>query len=263
MDLGLEGKAAVVAGASKGMGRAIARGLAAEGARVALLARDAATLEQAAGEIARTTGAETLAVPTDVTRRDQVERAVEAAVARFGRLDILVANAGGPPPGNFDAVTDEQWQQAFELNLLSTVRLIRAALPHLRRAGAGRIVALQSTSIKQPIEGLLLSNGIRPGVQGLVRTLADEVAGDGITVNAVLPGRILTDRARAFLESRSKATGQPVEEVRRATEAAIPLGYRGQPDDVAAMVVFLCSQPARYVTGQAITVDGGITRGLY
>ncbi len=263
MDLGLRGKVAVVAGASKGMGLAIAHGLAAEGASVTLLARDAATLDRAALEIAKATGARTLAVPTDVTRRDHVEQAVSATVARFGRLDVLVTNAGGPPGGTFETATDEQWQAAFELNLLSTVRMIRAALPHLKASGAGRIVNLQSTSIKQPIEGLLLSNGIRPGVQGLARTLAEEIARSGVTVNTVCPGRIKTERFDSLLASRMKAWGVSREEALRRIEETIPVGYAGEPEDVAHVVVFLCSSQARYITGQAIVVDGGITRSLY
>ncbi|HEY8367804.1 MAG TPA: SDR family oxidoreductase [Thermodesulfobacteriota bacterium] len=263
MDLGLKGKVAVVAGASKGMGRAIARGLAAEGAAVALLARDRATLERAASDIAEATGSSTLAVPTDVTRRDQIERAIAATVERFGRLDILVTNGGGPPPGTFETATDEQWQAAFELNLLSTVRMIRAALPHLARSGAGRIVNVQSTSIKQPIPGLMLSNGIRPGVQGLARTLAEEIARKGITINTVCPGRIKTDRFESLLANRMKAWGVSREEALRREEETIPMGYAGEPEDVAHVVVFLCSEKARYVTGQSIAVDGGITRGSY
>jgi 3-oxoacyl-[acyl-carrier protein] reductase len=263
MELGLKGKAAVVAGASKGMGRAVAHGLAAEGARVALLARDAAALERAASEIGRATGSETLAIPTDVTKREQVERAIAQAASRFGRLDILVTNAGGPPAGTFETATDEAWQAAFELNHLSTVRMIRAALPHLRKAGAGRIVNIQSTSIKQPIEGLMLSNGIRPGVQGMARTLAEEVARSGVTVNTLLPGRIKTDRFYSVVDSRVKQTGAPRDEVLRSIESQIPVGYAGDPEDVAHVVVFLCSDRARYVTGQAIAVDGGATRALY
>jgi 3-oxoacyl-[acyl-carrier protein] reductase len=263
MDLGLKGKVALVAGASKGMGRAIAHGLAAEGTRVALLARDAETLRRAAEEIARATTTDTLAIPTDVTKREQVERAVQETVARFGRLDVLVTNAGGPPGGTFASATDEQWQAAFELNHLSTVRLIRAALPHLEKSGAGRVVNLQSTSIKQPIEGLMLSNGVRPGVQGMARTLAEEVARRGVTVNTVLPGRIKTDRYDSMLESRAKALARPKDEVNALIESQIPVGYAGEPDDVAHVVVFLCSDKARYVTGQAVVVDGGITRSLY
>ncbi len=263
MELGLKERVAVVAGASKGMGRAIAQGLAAEGASVALLAREEAALERAASGIARATGSSTLALPTDVTRRDQIERAVAATVDRFGRLDILVTNGGGPPPGTFDTATDEHWQAAFDLNLMSTVRMIRAALPHLARSDAGRIVNLQSTSIKQPIPGLLLSNGIRPGVQGLTRALAEEIARSGVTVNTVCPGRIKTDRFESLLTSRMKAWGVSREEALRREQETIPMGYAGEAEDVAHVVVFLCSDKARYVTGQSIAVDGGVTRGSY
>lgn len=262
MDLGLSGKAAVVAGASKGMGRAIASGLAAEGAQVFMLARDPEALDRAARDIHAATGALTVPIPTDVTRREQVEEAIHTAVNRAGRLDILVTNAGGPPGGTFESATDEQWQAAFELNLLSTVRMIRAALPHLKRAGSGRIVNLQSTSVKQPIEGLMLSNGIRPGVQGLARTLAEEVARSGVTVNTVCPGRIKTERFESLLAARMKAWGVSRDEALRRIEEAIPVGYAGEAEDVAHVVVFLCSEQARYITGQAIVVDGGITRSL-
>ncbi len=263
MELGLKGKIAVVGGASKGMGRAIAKGLAAEGEAVALLARDAGAVEAAARSIAEETGAETLALPTDVTRRIDVELAVRAVVERWRRLDVLVTNAGGPPFGGFEAMGDEQWQEAFELSLLSVVRLIRAALPHMRAAGGGRIVNLQSTSVKQPIEGLLLSNSIRPGVQGLTKSLSDELGREGITVNCVLPGRIATERFVDLLEHRARAAGKTPEEVRRSIEQSIALGRLGTPEEVAAVVVFLCSDAARYVTGQAITVDGGVTRNLF
>ena len=262
MELGLRGKAAIVAAASKGLGRACARGLAAEGVRVAICARSADELARTADAIRAETGAEVLAVPTDVRKPEEIRVLVARTADAFGGVDILVTNAGGPPPGLFDQMTDADWQGAFELNLLSTVRMIRETLPHMRRRRWGRIVNIQSSSIKQPIDGLLLSNAIRPGVAGLTRSLVNEVSRDGITINTVCPGRILTDRSRSFLEHRATAAGVPFEEFVRQDEASIPVGRIGQPEDIAHVVVFLASERASYVTGVAIQVDGGMVRGL-
>lgn len=262
MDLGLKGKAAIVAAASKGIGRACARGLAAEGARVAICARSADELRKTGEAIRAETGAEVLPIPADVRKPEDVRGLVQRTVEAFGGVDILVTNAGGPPPGLFDQFTDADFQAAFELNLLSTVRMIREVLPHMRRRRWGRIVNIQSTSIKQPIDGLLLSNAIRPGVQGLTRSLLNEVSRDGITVNTVCPGRILTDRSRSFLERRANAAGVPFEEFLKQDMASIPIGRIGQPDEIAHVVVFLASERASYVTGVALAVDGGLVRGL-
>jgi 3-oxoacyl-[acyl-carrier protein] reductase len=263
MDLGLNGKAAIVAAASKGIGRACARVLAAEGARVVICARSADEVQKTAEAIRGDTGGEVLAVPTDVRQPDAIRALVARTVEAFGGVDVLVTNAGGPPPGLFDQMTDADWQGAFELNLLSTVRMIREVLPHMRRRRWGRIVNIQSTSIRQPIDGLLLSNAIRPGVAGLTRSLVQEVSRDGITVNTVCPGRILTDRSRSFLESRAKAAGMPYEEYARQDVASIPIGRIGQPEEIAHVVAFLASERASYVTGVALQVDGGLVRGLF
>lgn len=263
VELGLRGKAALVAAASKGIGKACALGLAAEGARVAICARTAADLETAAEEIRAKTGAEVLAIPADVTREADVRAAVAGTVRAFGGLDILVTNAGGPPLGGFGQMTDADFQAAFELNLLSTVRMIREALPHMRARRWGRIINIQSTSVKQPIDGLLLSNAIRPGVQGLAKTLAGELGRDGITVNTVCPGRILTDRLRSGLGGRAKALGIAYEDFVRQEMASIPLGRIGQPEEIAGVVAFLASERASYITGVTLPVDGGLVRGLY
>ncbi len=262
MDLGLKGAPALVAAASRGIGRAVAEGLAGEGARVALFARTGADVERAAQEVRAATGAEVLALAGDVTVAADVDRIVGEATTRFGGLRILVTNAGGPPLGAFDAMDDGRWQAAFELNLLSVVRLIRAAVPHLRAAGGGRIVNLQSTSVKQPIDGLILSNAIRTGAVGLAKTLATELGKDRITVNTVCPGRIHTERLHSLFVHRARSTGGTVEQAVAAEEALIPLGRLGTPDEVAAVVVFLCSEPARYVTGVTVQVDGGLVRSL-
>lgn len=262
MDLGLGGAPALVAAASKGIGRAVAEGLAREGARVALFARTETDVRKAAEEIRAATGAEILPLAGDVARGDDVARVVAEAAQRFGGLRVLVTNAGGPPLGAFDAMDDANWQAAFELNLLSVIRLIRAVVPPMRAGGGGRIVNIQSTSVKQPIDGLILSNAIRTGVVGLAKTLATELGKDRITVNTVCPGRIGTDRLMGLLRRRASDAGITVDQVRAAEEARIPLGRLGTPEEVAAMVVFLCSEPARYITGTTVQVDGGLVRSL-
>lgn len=262
MDLGLKGKAAIVAGASKGMGKACAMGLAAEGVRVMMCARTEADLVAAAGEIREKTQAEVLAIPADVTRRADIQRVVAKTGEAFGGVDILVANAGGPPLGRFDQMTDEQWQGAFELNLLSTIRFIREVLPHMRKKRWGRIINVQSSSVKQPIDGLILSNGVRPGVVGLSKTLAVELGKDNILINTVCPGRILTDRLRAGLGARAKEAGKSFDDFLPTATAEIPLGRIGSPEEFASMVVFLASERASYVTGVTVQVDGGLVRSL-
>lgn len=262
MDLGLRGKVALVAASSKGMGKATAMGLAAEGARVAMCARGGDDLRKAADVVRTLTGAEAFAVPADVTKAEDVRTLVQKTVQAFGAIHILVNNAGGPPAGKFDEMDDAKWQAAFELNLLSTIRLIREVLPHMRKAGGGRIINIQSSSVKQPIENLILSNAIRPGVVGLSKTLASELARDKITINTVCPGRILTDRFRSLAGVRAQRGGKTVEAVLAEQAAEVPLGYLGQPEDVANMIVYLASEQARYVTGATIQVDGGLVRGL-
>ena len=263
MDLGIKGAPALVAAASKGIGRAVAEGLAREGARVAFFARSAPDVQHTAQEIRAATGAEVLPLAGDVTVAGDVERIAGETVARLGGLRILVTNAGGPPLGVFEEIDDGKWQAAFELNLLSVVRLIRAAVPHMRAAGGGRIVNIQSTSVKQPIDGLILSNAIRTGAVGLAKTLATELGKDRITVNTVCPGRIDTQRVRNLFAHRARSRGVTAEQALAAEEALIPLGRLGTPDEVAAMVIFLCSEPARYVTGVTMQVDGGLVRGLF
>ena len=259
MDLGLRGKVALVTAGSKGMGRACALGLAAEGARVAICARGEADLAAAADEIRAKTGAGVLALPADVTRAADVERLVAATCDRLGPVDVLVANAGGPPRGTFGELDDAQWLGAFELSLLSTVRLIRAVLPGMRQRRWGRVITIQSSSVKQPIPGLLLSNAVRPGVAGLMKTLAAEAGRDGVLVNTVCPGRILTER----LLSGAAAQKLSREQFLERQSADIPLGRVGTPEEFANVVVFLASDKASYVTGVALQVDGGLIRGLF
>ena len=257
MDLGLVGKTALVTAASKGMGKACAIALAAEGAHVVMCARTEADLQAAAAET-RAKGAEVVAMPADVTRAADVTALVARAEEAFGGVDVLVANAGGPPRGYFDELSDDQWYGAFEVSLLSVVRLIRAVLPSMRRRRWGRIITIQSSSVKQPIEGLDLSNAVRPGTAGLMKTLATELGRDNILVNTVCPGRILTDR----LLGGARQAGLPPDEYIKQAGADVPLGRVGTPEEFASVVTFLASERASYVTGVALQVDGGLIRGL-
>ena len=263
MDLGLRDKVAIVLASSKGLGRACAMALAAEGARVTIGARGAPALEKTAQEIQQATRSRVLAIPTDVTKAEDVEAIVTATVREFGRIDILVNNAGGPPAGKFESFGDAQWQAAFELNLLSTVRMVRLVLPHMRKAGSGRIITIVSTSVKQPIDGLLLSNAIRSGVVGLAKTLSVELAPDSITVNNVCPGRILTDRLHQLYHINERVQqGVSEETVLKEMAQDVPMGRVGKPEELGALVAFLASQQAAYITGTTIQVDGGLVRSL-
>jgi 3-oxoacyl-[acyl-carrier protein] reductase len=258
MDLGLAGKVALVTAASKGMGRACAMGLAAEGAKVVMCARTEGDLKTAAEEIRARTKAEVVAVPADVTSQDDVTALVDRAVKSFGGVDILVANAGGPPRGYFEDMTDAQWQGAFDVSLLSVVRLVRGVLPSMKARRWGRILTIQSVSVKQPIPELLLSNAVRPGVAGMMKTLAGQLGKDGITVNTVCPGKIMTDR---FLGGQ-KLSGLSREEFLARAVEDVPVRRIGTPEEFASVVVFLASERASYVTGVAVQVDGGLVRGL-
>src|SRR5258708_8097434 len=263
MDLGLQDKVAIVMAASKGLGRARATALAADGAQVTIGARGAQVLEKTAQEIQQATTSRVLAVPTDVTKLEDVQAIVAATVGEFGRIAILVNNAGGPPAGNFASFGDAQWQAAFELKLCSTVGLVRLVLTHMRTTGSGRIITIVSTSVKQPIDGLLLSNAIRSGVVGLAKTLSVELAPDNITVNNVCPGRILTDRLRQIYHINERLQqGVSEEAVLKEMSQDIPLGRVGKPEEVGAFVAFLASQQAAYITGTTIQVDGGLVRSL-
>jgi 3-oxoacyl-[acyl-carrier protein] reductase len=258
MDLGLTGRVALVTAASKGMGKASAMGLAAEGARVVMCARTESDLKTAAEEIRAKTKADVLAVPADVTKKDDVTALVDRAVKTFGHVDILVANAGGPPRGYFEDMTDEQWQGAFDVSLLSVVRLVRGVLPSMKARRWGRILTIQSVSVKQPIPELLLSNAVRPGVAGMMKTLAGQLGKDGITVNTVCPGKIMTDR---FLGGQ-KISGLSREDYLARAVEDVPVGRIGTPEEFANVIVFLASERASYVTGVAVQVDGGLVRGL-
>lgn len=262
MDLGLRGKVALVAAASKGLGKAVAMCLAEEGANVAICARDETVLNTTAREIRAATGVDVLAVPADVSKAEDIARFVDKAAQHFGHLDILVTNAGGPPSGTFASFGDADWQAAFNLTLMSAVRLIRAVVPHMRAAGGGRIVNIASLSVKQPIEGLLLSNSIRTAVVGLAKTLSFELAGDNILINNVCPGYYDTDRVKELDAAQAAREGRTIEEVAQEKAKTIPLGRRGRPEELGALVAFLCSRQAAYITGTTIQIDGGAYRGI-
>ena len=263
MDLGLQGKAALVGGASKGIGKATATVLAREGCRVAICSRNQDTLEQAATEIRDATGAEVVPIVCDMSKHDDIKRLVAQAAAAFGRLDILVNNAGGPPTGTFEQLDERYWEHALQQNLLSAVRATREALPHLRRSGSGRIINITSVAVKQPIDGLMLSNAARLGVIGMAKTLSRELAPQGITVNNVCPGNIATDRLISLIEARAQQQGISLEQAVSREEGQVPMGYLGDPDDVANLIAFLASAQARYITGTAIQVDGGSTTAVF
>jgi 3-oxoacyl-[acyl-carrier protein] reductase len=241
MDLGLRGRTAIVCGASSGMGLAVAEALVAEGANVAMFARRRDLLEREAERL----GA--LAVRGDLTNPNDLKRLVDTTVGAFGGIDVLVNNGGGPPPGPAAGVADEAVEAAVELLLLSAIRLTNLCLPHLERSGRGRIVNIESSSVRAPLDGLALSNAVRPGVVGWMKTLAREVGPQGITVNTIAPGKIDTERLRSI------GGGDPSD---------VPLRRLGEPAEIAAVACFLASDRAGYVTGAVVPVDGGITRNL-
>lgn len=262
MEFGLTDKIAVVGASSKGLGRAIALGLAQEGAKVTICARNSDALDATAADIRRQTGSEVLAVPTDVSQPEQVDALINAAISRFGGIDILVNNAGGPRAGRFAELAAEDYQMAVQLNLMSTINLCRAVVPVMQARGGGRIINLTSVSVKQPVDGLMLSNMARTGVIGFAKTLATEVAPDNILVNNVCPGIIFTDRIQQLATVRAEEAGITFEEALERMTADIPLGRIGEPAEFANLVVFLASERASYITGTTIQVDGGMVKAL-
>ncbi|HLA16929.1 MAG TPA: SDR family oxidoreductase [Candidatus Limnocylindrales bacterium] len=254
MDLGLAGARALVGGASGGLGAAIARALAAEGAHVAVTARSVERLTALASDIGG------LAAPADLATPDGPSSAVGRVVNAWGGLDLLVVNSGGPPFGRFEDLTEEAWDQAIDGTLRSAVRLIRAGLPHLRASERAAILMILSSSVREPIENLTTSNLIRPGLAGLIKSLASEIA--PIRINGIAPGRVATDRIAALDASRAERDGVMVDEIRRRTIARIPLGRYGEPAEIGRVATFLLSPAASYVTAQIVGVDGGMIRSL-
>lgn len=262
MDLGLKGRAALVAASSKGLGKACAFGFAREGANVTICARGREELERTAQEIRHETAVEVLAVQTDLTDPAQIKNLVQQHMDRFGRLDILVTNNGGPPASRFTNTNEELWRQGLDLSLMSVIRLCAEAIPHMQHQRDGRIVNIASVTVKEPMDSLILSNVARAGVIGLAKTLANEVAKDGIRINNVLPGSTRTPRMESLSAGLARQRGVTPEEVIAGWEAQVPLGRMGRPEEIANVVVFLASDAASFMTGTSTQIDGGQTRAL-
>lgn len=263
MDLGIRGKVALVCGASSGMGRAVAEALAAEGCDLFLVARRDEVLAALSGDLRRRFGIRAAFCAGDLSSNEECSAILKAVHDTYGGAHILVANSGGPPPGGFDlSSTEEAMRRGWEQTLMSSVRMIRGVLPRMRQEKWGRIVAITSVSVFEPIAGLALSNTYRPGLTGLLKTLATEVACDGVTVNSVCPGYTRTERLEELARSNAVREGRSAEEVAAAWSSSTPAGRLGEPSEVAAAVTFLCSQQASYVTGVALPIDGGRLKGL-
>jgi 3-oxoacyl-[acyl-carrier protein] reductase len=257
MDFGLKGKVAMIAGASRGLGYGVARGLAREGAFVSMGSRDQARIAEAGRRIAAETYLDTLAMPVDVRSAESLAAWHAKTIEKWGGVDLLFVNAGGPPAGTALSFDDAAWQSAFELLVLSAVRMVRLAVPSMKTRGGGAIVVSTSSAVREPIPNLALSNIVRSSVAAMAKTLANELAADKIRVNHLLPGRIDTDRVKELDVIRSKATGSSVDEIRAGNAKTIPLGRYGTTDEYANAAVFLLSDAARYITGASLQVDGG------
>ncbi|MCK6256679.1 SDR family oxidoreductase [Fictibacillus sp. KIGAM418] len=262
MDLGLRDKAVLVLASSKGLGRATAMKFAEEGAAVMITSRDEQALMATADEIRKKTGSRVEYAVCDITQKEEISRLVKAAADAFGKIDVLVNNAGGPPAGTFDSLRDEEWEFAFNLTLMSLVRTVREVLPYMRENGGGRIVNIASSSFKQPIDGLILSNTFRTAINGLSKSLSQELGKDGILINTIGPGRIGTDRV-AELDGKAAALHSvSPEQVKEQVEKSIPLGRYGTPEEFAKTIVYLGSEANTYITGQSFLIDGGMVKAL-
>lgn len=263
MDLRIAGKSAIVAAASKGLGKAVALELATEGANLTICAREEAALMETAKELTSTTSARVLPVVADVTNPDDINSLVKSASDEYSRIDILITNAGGPPPGLFLDFNDKDWYDAMTLNLLSTIRLCREVIPYMRKANGGRIVNIVSIAAKQPIANLILSNSIRAAVIGFAKTLSNELANDNILVNNVCPGYTLTDRLSSIVQKNAESQKITYEDALKNITVDIPLGRCGTPEEIASLIAFLVSERASYITGTTIQIDGGLLKSLY
>ncbi len=260
MDLGLAHQVALVTAASRGLGAAVARRFAQEGARVVLCARDEDRLSATVADIKMSTGAEILGIQADVTAPDDTDALVAQVIETFGQIDHLIVNAGGPPAGEFASFQPKDWEKAAQLTLMSAVRLCYAVVPHMKRQGSGSIVFITSVSVKQPLDNLILSNSIRMAIIGLMKSLSQELGPAGIRVNAVAPGWTLTERVTELLSARAKASVTTPEAEAAKIVAETPLGRMGQPKEFANATVFLASPAASYITGVTLPIDGGAIR---
>jgi 3-oxoacyl-[acyl-carrier protein] reductase len=262
VDLGLKGRVAIVAAASKGLGLAVAQEFAREGTDVAICSRNSAELEKAAATIEKASGRAPHWKALDVTRYDDVREFVAEVSKRFGRVDICVTNAGGPPSKKFLDTSNEEWRTAVDMNLMSAVYFAREVLPKMRERHWGRLITITSMTVKQPVDGLILSNSVRAAVAGLARTLANEFGGDGITVNNVCPGYTQTGRLESLADKQAAETGLSREKIFERMSAQIPVGRIGRPEEFAALVAFLASERASYINGTTMAVDGGWVKSL-
>ncbi len=262
MDLGLRNKVAIVCASSRGLGKAVAFGLAEEGVNLTICARGNEELQRTDEEIRSKSNVQVLAIQGDVAKPADIRKIVTETLNKFLTIHILVNNAGGPPLGNFMDFTPDDWQKALDLNLLSTINFIREVIPVMKKQNWGRVINITSVAVKQPIEGLILSNTARAGIVGLTKTLSNEFARENILFNNVCPGRILTDRILELARARADKTGMSIEDVFTSMENDIPIGRIGKPRELADLVVFLASERASYITGTTIQVDGGIVKGI-
>lgn len=262
MELELKNRVALVAASSKGLGKAVAWALAKEGAKLVICSRNKEVLEKTADDIFLSTGVSVFPLSVDLSQADQIGWLMEETMDLFGRVDILVTNAGGPPPGSFMDLTEEDWMRAIQLTLMSAVRLIRACVPSMTENSGGRIINLASVSAKQPIDDLFLSNVLRPAVIGLTKSLSNELAPHNILVNAVCPGYMMTGRVKQLLEDKAKKTKKDYGEVFASLTSEIPLAKTGDPQNLADLVTFLASERSDYITGSTITIDGGYYKGI-
>ncbi|MEM7008446.1 MAG: SDR family oxidoreductase [Thermodesulfobacteriota bacterium] len=262
MDLGIKDKVAIVAASSKGLGKATAIALANEGVKLTICARDRDTLFKTADNIIAQTSADVLPVVCDVSSTEQVKNVVNETINKYSRVDILVNNAGGPPTGEFLDFSLEAWQKAVELNLYSAITFSKEVIPHMQKNKWGRIINITSYAVKQPVDGLMLSNTVRAGIVGLAKTLSNEFASDNILVNNICPGRIHTDRIIFLANDRAQKLGKDIDQVIEEMGEDVPVGRIGKPEELAALAVFLASEKASYITGTTIQVDGGLTKSL-